>query len=88
MSATPGTQEPAESPTGSTSRAQLPATGGQEENIQMMLQSATSFRSADCDGLNAAPESNRFRSNIEIVEKPRQMIVLGLTIAGASYLVS
>lgn len=32
--------------------------------------------------------ANRFRSNIEIVEKPRQMIVLLATIAGASYLVS
>lgn len=31
--------------------------------------------------------SNRFRSNVEIVEKPRQMIVLLVTIAGASYLV-
>ena len=55
----------------------------------MMLQSATSFRSADCEGIdNQAAASNRFRSNIEIVEKPRQMVVLVATIAGASYLVS
>lgn len=32
--------------------------------------------------------ANRFRSNVEIIEKPRQMIVLLVTIAGASYLVS
>lgn len=31
--------------------------------------------------------ANRFRSNVEIVEKPRQMVVLLVTIAGASYLV-
>lgn len=54
----------------------------------MMLQSATSFKSADCEGLDTAGVSNRFRSNIEIVEKPRQMVVLVATIAGASYLVS
>lgn len=53
-----------------------------------MLQSVVSFRSAgDCEGHETAV-SNRFRSNIEIVEKPRQMIVLMATIAGASYLVS
>lgn len=31
--------------------------------------------------------ANRFRSNVEIIEKPRQMVVLLVTVAGASYLV-
>ncbi|CAM9177365.1 unnamed protein product [Pylaiella littoralis] len=56
----------------------------------MQLQSVVSFGSVagDCavEG-NQPTVSNRFRSNIEIVEKPRQMVVLMVTIAGASYLV-
>lgn len=32
--------------------------------------------------------TNMFRSNVEGIEKPRQIIVLVITIAGASYLVS
>lgn len=67
------------------------ADDGREGGDVMQLQSAVSFRSAAGDhvveGYDSAV-SNRFRSNIEIVEKPRQMIVLMATIAGASYLVS
>lgn len=39
------------------------------------------------DGGAYESAANRFRSNVEIVEKPRQMVVLLVTIAGASYLV-
>lgn len=57
----------------------------------MQLKSVVSFTSAAGDGAvegyESGAASNRFRSNIEIVEKPRQMIVLMVTIAGASYLV-
>ncbi|CAN0151182.1 unnamed protein product, partial [Ectocarpus sp. 8 AP-2014] len=59
----------------------------EEERVQQLtageLTSAASFGTGDCDGYDA---SNRFRSNIESVEKPRQIVVLVLTIAGASYL--
>lgn len=83
--ASPENQVPADGPSdGSTTEAS--ASGAQEERTEL-LRSTLSFRSGDCDGYETAI-SNRFRSNIEIVEKPRQMIVLVVTIVGASYLVS
>lgn len=39
----------------------------------------------DC---KACDPANRFRSNVEIIEKPRQMVVLLATVMGASVLVS
>lgn len=33
-------------------------------------------------------EANKFRSNVEGIEKPRQIVILVATIAGANYLVS
>lgn len=36
----------------------------------------------------SSDSGNRFRSNVEGIEKPRQILVLVVTIAGASYLVS
>lgn len=61
----------------------------EEERVQQLtsgeLTSAASFGPGDGRGYDA---SNRFRSNIESVEKPRQIVVLVATIAGASYLVS
>ena len=41
---------------------------------------------ANCGPRDAS--ANRFRSNVEIIEKPRQMIVLFATIGVAIYLVS
>lgn len=82
---TPDTQAPADGASVSSSEASRPA-GAQDERVEV-LQSGLSFRSGDCDG-HETPVSNRFRSNIEIVEKPRQMVVLVATIVGASYLVS
>lgn len=57
---------------------------------ELTLTSADSYRTAGGarDGGAYDSAANRFRSNVEIVEKPRQMIVLLATIAGASYLVS
>lgn len=44
-------------------------------------------RAVDSAYLEYNSPANRFRSNVEIIEKPRQMVVLLVTIAGASYLV-
>lgn len=86
--ASPGTQASADGPSGSgDSEASRPAGAQAQDERVEVLQSGLSFRSGDCDGHETAV-SNRFRSNIEIVEKPRQMIVLVATIVGASYLVS
>eukprot|EP00752_Nemacystus_decipiens_P016278 g14557.t1 len=80
------TQAPADGPSGSGgSEASRPAEGGGAQERVEVLQSGLSFRSGDGD-VHETPVSNRFRSNIEIVEKPRQMIVLVATIVGASYL--
>lgn len=56
---------------------------------ELTLTSADSYRTAGGarDGGAYDSAANRFRSNVEIIEKPRQMIVLLATIAGASYLV-
>lgn len=74
---------------GGTQEPPHPTDAEEEERVQQLtsgeLTSAASFGPADCDGYDA---SNRFRSNIESVEKPRQIVVLVATIAGASYLVS
>lgn len=53
---------------------------------ELTLTSADSTGGAR-DGGAYDSAANRFRSNVEIVEKPRQMVVLLVTIAGASYLV-
>ncbi|CAM9411371.1 unnamed protein product [Scytosiphon promiscuus] len=72
--------------------AAVAPTGGCSESVPLVpagdLMSAVSFSSAggDREGGDGGSASNRFRSNIEIVEKPRQMIVLLVTIAGASYM--
>lgn len=84
--ASPDNQPLADGPSGSGGSEAPRHAGAQDERVEV-LQSGLSFRSGDCDGQETAV-SNRFRSNIEIVEKPRQMIVLVATIVGASYLVS
>lgn len=77
------TPAPADVPSGGDSEASRQTGAAQDE--RELLQSSLSFRSGN--GHETAA-SNRFRSNIEIVEKPRQMVVLVATIIGASYLVS
>lgn len=99
MSTSPQAQNPADVPGGGCSSAEGSAQpqqliagddGEDDGDCLMQLKSVVSFTSAtgDCavEGCESGA-SNRFRSNIEIVEKPRQMIVLMATIAGASYLV-
>lgn len=84
--ASPDVQAPNDGPSRSGSEVAQRPSGVYDERAEL-LHSNVSFRSGDCDGHETAL-SNRFRSNIEIVEKPRQMIVLVATIVGASYLVS
>lgn len=70
----------------SASRESEEKHGGDIRTAAEDLMSSNSFRSACVVG-DTESAANRFRSNVEIIEKPRQMIVLVATIAGASYLV-
>lgn len=45
-------------------------------------------QSSDTASMAGVLSSNQFRSNVELEEKPRQMVILFTTIAVASYLVS
>lgn len=64
--------------------------GKQEELVCVAsANDLTSLASASCGNCVVGDSPfNRFRSNVEIIEKPRQMIVLFATIGVASYWVS